>query len=253
MNEQRKCAFTIVDDRYYYAVGTPIFINSFLKFHPDDDIDLIIFRQDMVDKVFAKEGINFYQAKPYFGEIAANLGYKVVCNIDADTVITGRLTEVFDNVDYDVAGAWNFNDYENASFENITAEMYIQAGMVASTSRLFWKKWKEINKTAMRYIRKENDTLNLLAYNDKEISKLKLKILDKDKDYYGCKSLGREGEMYIKNDQLMLRNEVVRAYHHARGGVFPKLDFDNMPFTEEVKRWLNFISNYGVSVVYGKM
>jgi hypothetical protein len=245
----KKCAFTIVDDNYYYAVGTHIFINSFRRFHPDEDIDLIIFRQDMVDKIFAKENINFYQAKPYFGELVANMGYSLVCNIDADTVITGRLTEVFDNVDYDIAGAWNFNDYENASFENITAEMYIQAGMVASTNKLFWKKWREINKTAMQYVRKENDTLNLLWYNDSEINKLRRKILDKDKNYYGCKSLGREPEFYIKDDTLMCHKEIVKAYHHARGGVFPKLDFNNMPFTQEVKEWLMKVGWYGQSVI----
>lgn len=239
-----KVAFTAVDDNLYYAEGTHIFINSFKRFHPD--IDLVVFRQDFVDNLFKDKGINWYQAKPFFAELLFD--YDLICNIDADTVLTGRLTEVFDNVDYDIGAVWNFNDYENASFENITPEMYLQAGMVASTSKKFWLAWQKINATAMKYIRKENDTLNLLAYNDPKISKLKLKIFDKDKDYYGCKSLGREPEFYIKDDKLMCRKEQVLAYHYARGGDFPKLDFNKMPLSYGVKEWLYKIGYFGQTV-----
>lgn len=153
------------------------------------------------------------------------------------------MVEVFDNVDYDVAMPWNFNDYENASFENITEEMYLQAGMVASTSKEFWLKWQEMNSKAMDYPRKENDIVNLLIYN--VMPQLKLKILDKEKDYYGCKSLGRELQFFVNDDKLMCRNEQIVAYHFARGNVFPKLDFPNMPFIDAVKNWLIKVSYYG--------
>lgn len=243
----RKVAFTCVDDHLFYPEGTHIFINSFKRFHPD--IDLVVFRQETVDKLFAERSINWYQAKPYFAELLFN-DYDLICNIDADHIILDRLTEVFDNTDYDIGVVWNFNDYENSSFENITEEMYLQAGMVASTSKKFWLKWQEINKTAMSYLRKENDTLNLLVYNDKEISKLKLKIFDKDKDYYGCKSLGREPRFYIKDDKTYcdIDDGQVVAYHFARGNQFPKLDLPNMPLKEEVKEsWFN-VAVYGQSV-----
>jgi len=242
---QRKCAFTVADDRYFYPVGTHIFINSFVRFHPD--IDLIVFRQDVVDKLFAEKNINFYQAKPFLAELLVDK-YDLVVNIDADTLVCGRLTEVFDNTDYDVGAVWNYNDYENASFENITEKMYLQAGMVASTHPDFWKAWQKINRKAMKYLRKENDTLNLLIYNDSKISKLKLKVFDKEKDYYGCKSLGREPLFYIEDDRLMCKNEQVFAYHFARGNVFPKLDFDNMPLTDEVRVWAKKIAFGGNSI-----
>lgn len=245
MPNERKCAFTIVSDNYYYPVGTHIFANSFLRFHPD--IDLIIFRQDTIDKVFKEKNINFYQAKPFFAELLFDK-YDLICNIDADTIICGRLTEVFDNVDYDVASVWNYNDYENASFENITEEMYLQAGLVASTSKKFWLKWQKMNFKAMDYLRKENDIVNLLIYN--KMPKLKLKVLDKDKDYYGCKSLGREPLFYIKDGNTYCSKDdgQVLAYHFARGGQFPKLDIPNMPLTDEVKsRWME-IAYYGNSV-----
>ena len=242
----KKCAFTIVDDNYFYPVGTHIFINSFKRFHPD--IDLVVFRQDMIDKVFKEKGINFYQAKPTFAKLLTSK-YDLIVNIDADTVITGRLTEVFDKVDYEVGAAWNFNDYENASFENITEEMYLQAGMVASTSKMFWTVWEVENLEAMKYLRKENDILNLVVYN--HMPELTLKIFDKKKDYYGCKSLGREPQFYIDNDKLMCRQEQVLAYHFARGNVMPKLNFKTMPLTDEVKVWLNNIAMSGNSVTIG--
>lgn len=237
----KKIAFIPVEDKLFYPEGTHIAINSFRKFHPD--IDLVVFRSDVVDRLFPEKDINWYNAKPYFAELLEK-DYDLIVNIDADHVFTGRLTEVFDNVDYDVAFPWNFNDYENASFENITEEMYLQAGMVASTNKEFWRRWRMLNRNAMKYLRKENDIVNLLVYNN--MPELKLKILDKEKNYYGCKSLGREPEFYIEDDKLMCRGEQILAYHFARGGQLPKLDFQNMPLTDEVKDWL-YKLNYGQS------
>lgn len=240
----KKVVFTAVDDRLYYPIGTHIFVNSFKRFHPD--IDLVVFRQDTVDKLFKEKDINWYQAKPFLAELLFD-DYDLIVNMDADHVVTGRMKEVFDNVDYEVGFPWNFNDYENAAFENITEEMYLQAGMVASTRKDFWLKWQEMNRDAMKYLRKENDTVNLLVYN--EMPELKLKIFDKEKDYYGCKSLGREPQFYIEEDKLMCRNEQILAYHYARGGnALPKLDFDNMPLTPDVKNWLKQVGYYGQSV-----
>lgn len=218
-------------------------INSFKRFHPD--IDLVIFRQNVIDKLFKEKGINWYNAKPYLAELLFDK-YDLVVNMDVDHVITGRMTEVFDNVDYDVAGPLNFNDYENVSVDNVTEKMYIQGGMIASTNKEFWHTWQEMNKDAKKYRCRENDVMNLVIYN--AMPELDLKIVDLNKDYYGCKSLGREPEFYVANDKLMCRNEQVLAYHNAKGGVFPKLDFDTMPFTDEVKKWLKQIGTYGQTI-----
>ena len=237
--------FTLVDDRLFYPGGTHILINSFKKFHPD--IDLVVYRQDMIDKVFKEKGINFYQAKPTFAKLLTKK-YDLVVNIDCDHIITGRLDEILKG-DYDVGAPWNFNDYENASFANIKEEMYLQAGIVASTSKKFWDKWEEMNVFAMKYLRKENDILNLVVYN--EMPELKLKIFDKERDYYGCKSLGREPQFYIEKNKLMCRKEQVLAYHFARGNVFPKLNFDTMPIVDEVKYWMKDIAYHGNSLTIG--
>lgn len=245
MAKLRACAYIPVEDRLYYAEGTHIAVNSFKRWHPD--IDLIVFRQDTVDKLFPAKGINWYNAKPYFAELLFDK-YDLVVNCDADHIFLGRMTEVFDKVDYDVALPTNLNDYENAAFGNITEAMYLQCGMVASTKKEFWLAWQEANKDAMSYIRKENDTVNDLLYNQRP--DFKLKILDKAKDYYGCKSLGREPEFYIAEDGIttMCRREKVIAYHYARGGQFPKLDIPRMPLADEVKQVWQDIAGYGQTV-----
>lgn len=237
----KKVCFAPVSDNLYYSEGTPLMINSFKKYHPD--IDLVLFRQDTVDKLFPKKNINWYQAKPYLAELLEDK-YDLIVNMDVDHIILGRMVEIFDKVDYEVAGPWNYNDYENASFDNITEEMYVQGGMIASTSHQFWAKWREANKDAMKFLRKENDVMNKVIYENK----FKLKIVDREKDYYGCKSLGREPEFYIEGDKTMCRGEQVIAYHFARGNVFPKLDIVNMPLIDEVKEaWLK--EHYGQSVI----
>lgn len=234
--------FTIVDDQYYNSAGTPQLINSFKKFHPD--IPLVIFRQDMIDKIFKEKGINFYQAKPTFANLLTD-SYELVVNIDCDHIILGRLDAILKG-DYDVACPINKNDFENTSVENVTEDMFLQGGLVASTSKEFWKVWEKENKKAMDYKCKENDIMNLVIYNT--MSHLKLKILDGEKDYYGCKSLNREGEFYLKDGMVMCRKERVYAYHHAKGAALPKLNFPTMGFSTEVTEFMNFLGNYGSTI-----
>lgn len=240
----KKVAFTIVSDEYYYPVGTHIFINSFKRFHKD--IPLVVFRQDTIDKIFNEKGINFYNAKPTFAKLLTDK-YDLVVNIDCDTIICDRLTEVFDEV-YEVGGAWNFNDYENASFENITSEMYVQAGLVASIKKEFWDIWEKENKRASYYIRKENDILNLVWYNNPIVSKMKRVIFDKEKNYLGCKSLNRENEFYLEGKKVMCQGEQVKAYHWARGADMPKLQFQRLPFQQEVRNYLTYLGRSGQTV-----
>jgi hypothetical protein len=185
-------------------------------------------------------------AKPTFAKLLLK-EYDRIINIDADTVICGRLSEVLET-DWEVGGVWNYNKYENASFENIKEDMYVQAGMVGSTRPEFWDIWEKENKGAMKYMRQENDVLNKVWYNDPKVSQMKRLIWDKDKNYLGCKSLGREGEMYLEGDELMLDGEKVKAYHWARGGgSMPKMNYRNGWFRPEVTQWLENVSMSGNS------
>lgn len=244
----KKCAFTIVDDRFYNPVGTPAMINSFKRFHPD--IDLIVFRQDMIDKVFAEKNLNFYMAKPTFAKLLTPY-YDLVVNVDSDHIFLARCDEIFKG-DYDIGCPINKNDYENTSVENVTEDMFLQGGMIASTKQAFWDIWEEANKKAMDYKCKENDVMNLVIYNEPIVKLMKLKIFDKDKDYYGCKSLGRESEFYLKDDKVMCRKEQVYLYHVARGGI-RKPTPNELGFSSEVTEWINGLCSYGKSVIYSSL
>lgn len=249
MKKNKAVFFTFVSDNYYYPVGTFKMINSFKRFHPD--IDLVVFRQDMVDKVFSNNrGINFYNAKPVFAKLLTE-EYDLVVNIDADSVVLGRLDAILDQ-DYEVGSVMNLNDYENRSIENVTEKMFLNAGLVASRNPEFWDIWDKANdgENVMKYTCKENDVLNLVWYNDPKVKKMKRKVFDKAKDYYGCKSLGKESEFYMDGNKVMCRKEQVFIYHHAKGGVLPKLEFDKMGFSQEVVRFMNWVSLYGKSERY---
>lgn len=240
-----KCFFTIVDDKFYDPVGTPLFINSFKRFHPD--IDLIVFRQDSIDKVFKDMNINFYMAKPTFAKLLTS-HYDLVVNIDADHFVLSRLDSIL-KADYDIACPINKNDYENTSVENVSQDMFLQGGLIASTNKRFWDIWEEKNKDAMSYKCKENDVMNLVIYNNPEVKKMKLKILDKDEGYYGCKSLGRESEFYIQENKVMCRKEQVHLYHVAKGGD-SKPRPEQLPFPTNVAEYINMLCFYGKSVRY---
>jgi len=235
--------FTVVSDSYYYPVGTPKFINSFLRFHPD--IDLFVFRDDAINDVFNKHNLNFYNARPTFAKLLTDK-YDLVVGIDADTVILDRLEAVLKN-DYEVGVATNFNDYENRTVENVTEKEYVQAGLVASRNPKFWDIWERENSKAEKYVCKENDILSLIWKNDPEIQKMKKKLFDEKKDYYGCKSLNREGEFYLEGKKVMCRKEQVFAYHWAKGGDFPKLQYERLGFDAEVIRYMNYVSSKGKS------
>lgn len=249
MKKEKVCFFTFVSDNYYYPVGTFKMVNSFKRFHPD--IELVVFRQDVINKVFKEKKVNFYNAKPTFAKLLTPF-YDLVVNIDADSVVLGRLEAILDQ-NYEIGGVINLNDYENRTIENVDEEMFLNAGLIASRNKDFWDIWEKKNKEAMKYVCKENDILNLIWYNDPKIKKMKKKTFDKKKDYYGCKCLGREAEFYIEDNKVMCREEQVFIYHHAKGAVFPKLQFETMGFPQSVVDFLNTVTLYGKTERYGSI
>jgi len=241
--------YSFVSDDYYYPVGTAQFVNSFKRFHPD--IPLVIFRQDWVDKIIDGHDVNWLNAKPMFAKLLTDK-YECVINMDVDQVVLGRMDEMFTN-DYDIGSVINFNDYENVSTEGVSEEDYLQAGCVASRIPEFWDIWMARSLRDNWQCRcAENDTLNMTIY---EHPQWKLKVFDKKKDYYGCKSLGREKEFELVGNKVMCRNEQVRCYHYAKGpNNMPKASQEKLKsygFNENVIKYINIVGNYGTSVIYG--
>ena len=228
--------FTIISDSHYAGCRTDDFIASFKKFHPD--IDLVVFRQKEIDDIFNRTpGLTFYNAKATFAKQLVDK-YDLVVNIDADHIILSNLTEILD-ADYDIAAPANYNQWLNSgirieTFTNLHGpihtgtivpfENYLQGGLIASTSKKFWDDYESASmKIGHMLGHKENDVLNLLAY----MLPYKLKVLDGSTrygdetftSYYNCASLGREGEMYVKDNKVWLDGKQVKCYHFARGGI----------------------------------
>lgn len=247
-----------MSDDYYEPIGTPKLVNSFKKFHPD--IPLVVFRDDVVQRFidphnkYKQDGINWLNAKPVFAKLLTK-DYELVVNIDADTVVLGRFDELIDDPTFDIGSVMNFNQFENRAVEGVTEKMYLQAGLVASRRPEFWDIWLERSLADnWQYKCAENDTLNLVVYQQLIPSGYKLKVFDKDKDYWGCKALGQEDKFEVKMGKVMLNGEQVKAYHHAKGpGALPKLQFEKMGFKPEVASYMNKVSSYGTSVLYGEI
>lgn len=250
--------FTFVSDSYYGPVGTPQLISSFKKFHPD--IPLVVFRQDVVNQIidptkkFMSGDVNWLNAKPMFAKLLTDK-YELVVNIDADSVILGRLDEILTG-DYDIGSVVNKNDFESVSVDNITEEMYLQAGLVASRRPEFWDIWMARSlRDNWRCKCAENDTLNLVVYNQLIPQGWKLKVFDQDKGYMGCKVLGRESECVLDGDKVMCRGEQVKIYHAAKGpGNLPKLSPEKLRgygFKDEVVNFIQQVGNKGTTEIYG--
>lgn len=260
--------FTFVSDNYYTPVGTPGLINSFKKFHPD--IPLVIFRQDILNQImderkkFMGGAINWLNAKPVFAKLLTDK-YECVVNIDADSVILGRLDEVFSK-DYDVGSVINMNEYEprfapphdEPISEVVNDDNYLQAGMVASRRPEFWDIWLARSlKDNWQYKCAENDTLNLVVYEQLIPAGWKLKVFDKDKDYYGCKLLGLENKCEFIQGKIMCNGQQVKAYHAAKGPQnLPKLSPEKLEeygFKHDVVGFIRMCQEYGTSVIYDEI
>jgi len=245
--KEKACFFVFVSDDYFYPIGTHKLINSFKRFHPD--IDLVVFRQDVIDMVFKRYGyVNWLNAKPTFAKLLTDK-YDLIINIDADTVILDRLDGVLDQ-DYDICSVSNLNDFEPREIDNVTAEEYVHAGFIGSRRKEFWDIWEVANRDNYMYKCAENDVLSLIWKNNPTMKNWKKRVFDKDKDYWGCKSLGREKEFYMEDGKVKCRKEIVKAYHHAKGpAAMPKLVFEELGFNKKVTKFMNDVSDCGNSIV----
>lgn len=240
--------FTWITDSYKNTiVDFDGFYKSFKYFHPD--IDLKVFGQDEVDKLFnEKKWLYSDNCKASFAKLLYN-DYDLVVSIDSDFYIFDRLDEIIKG-DYEVACCANYNKMlnttlekqivNNIEIEHVTESKYIQGGLIASTSKKFWDDYEILSEKLSKLLPlRENDVLNILFYTGNYVTK----ILDGDcnyssenfNQYYNCASLGDERNVYVKDDKLFLHNKPFKAYHVARGGcVKPRM---NQLFNNDVCQW----------------
>jgi hypothetical protein len=254
--------FTHISDHLFDSFGTRKLINSLHYFHPE--IPLHVFGTKELDEEFQKDPWqNWFTINPVMAMRIVDL-YDMIVHFDADSMVTGKLDELLKG-DFEVAGVRNNCDRGTAGCFPIPAQVlkridgklvevlklnpyqYVNAGLIASTNKNFWKDWCFYNKAfnAKDYNSGEQDILNIL-FNS---GRYKTKILDAPQEpvYYGISnSYGIRHhweswmEITVVNDELFLNKKRVKILHHAGGhGAIPKLRFDL--FTPEVSAFLTRI------------
>ena len=245
-----KVAFcTHVSDNWYYSVGAHKLVTSIKYFHPE--IDFYCFGDTQLNALFAiHPNINWNTVHPFITHQLIDL-YDMVVHFDADSMVVGKLDELLDpiNLNYDIIGVRNNNDFNQAGKDNpitnpgLDTQKYLNAGLVAITSKAFVEKWMHSNvEFGNNMPFQEQTVLNMLA------SDWKTKILDSIDAtvYYGISNLyGKQThwdswkDIQLVENELILNNKKVKILHHGGGHGATKLDFNL--FSNEVKQQLNKI------------
>lgn len=206
--KNKVCFFSIADNnnlKYFKLLEA-----SLKKFHPD--IPLLLWDETKIQQY--KDPQFFYRATPIIAKELIK-EYETVIKIDADSIVTGDLSDIWEKFEYDVAVVNNSNPREFKSYPyallNIHPYSYVNAGFVAMRSEAFIDEWYNncfsilYNGFQMR----EQDFLNLLVHGNH----YKVKRLDEDDSFYGLASKGYWPEIELVGEKLLLRKEPTEVGH----------------------------------------
>ncbi len=231
--DKKPIAFvTNISDEYRYSMGADKLIRSAKYFHPD--IPFHVLGTEEVDALgMPKEILMPFVMNKFIDE------YDMVVRLDADSMITGPLTEIIEAKDYELIGVRNNNDYGKAGKDNSITQFnvgvneYLNAGLVATTSKAFLENWMDVclslglhlpfgEQTVLNGIKRKYNTL-IVDGIDKEC-------------HYGVSCLYGDGseeethwdswkDIYPAGDDLYLKGKKVKVLHHAGGFMPNKLGF----------------------------
>lgn len=241
----KRCFFVIADKnnlKYYEMLK-----NSLSKFHPNEE--LVIFSDQDIQAT--RDSQIFYRATPLFADILFKRGYTEVCKLDADQIITGDLSSIWET-EYDVAVVNNSNPREHKAYPvtvwNIHPLSYLNNGLVVLNNPRFVSHWKNLCYSAHfdYYQMKEQDLLNIMVfYGD-----YKVKFLDKDKEFYGLASKGYWPDIILKDKELVLpaneewnkTDKTIKVLHWAGGANAPDKMNYRIRFRPEVIKRLDWLT-----------
>lgn len=219
---------TYVSDEYYHSIGCDKLVKSAKYFHPE--IPMKVFGTEDLKQFDVDFGLlHPFVIAPLLEE------YDRVIYLDADSIITGELDELFSIKGYDIVGVRNNNDFGKAGIDEpftqpqVGVWRYMNAGLVCTTSKDFVSDWKKYN-AIFGYLlpHKEQNVYNGISLN------YKTAIVDTRKSdvYYGVSALSGEEshwdswkEIQVINDELWLNEKKVKVLHHAGGFKKDKLGF----------------------------
>jgi hypothetical protein len=235
--KMKTCFFTIADNNNLKYANMAI--NSLKKFHPD--IPHFLFGQEGIDKILDPH--KFYRMYAQFGERLSK-DYDLVCNLDADSIVTGSLDHIINDESFELGGVLNNNKIDPPiSLFDIPSPLYINAGFVAVRSPRVWNWWNKLNFSSNfdKHQYREQDMLNIIFhYGD-----FRTKIFDFSEKWHGLIHKGQWNKFVLKDGQLILpktegicdEDKEIKIIHWAGGNV-PKMNY-HVYFTPEVVSYLD--------------
>lgn len=141
MNKKPRVIFTVCDNKNEWM--TKLMENSLRKFHSEDELPLVVYGQKEMERI--KDPEKFYFATPYFMKELIK-EYDLVLKIDNDSLVTGDLSYILYEAQYDVGTVYNWNrtdplKYGLVEMATIPYNEYYNNGFVAVRNEDFVKEW----------------------------------------------------------------------------------------------------------------
>jgi hypothetical protein len=235
--------FTIADDnnlKYYEMLK-----KSLKHFHPD--IPLILIGGDDLKTRLELDPMFFYRATPI---IASELlkDYDVVIKIDADSIVTGDLSDAWKEPDIDMACVFNSNPKEFQTYPvtiwDINPLEYLNCGFVVMRNKDMVEHWKNLCFTYHfnNYQMKEQDLLNIVCH----YGVYKVQVLDAGDSFWGLSSKGYWQNIEVVNKKLSLPpqegytnvSKWIKVIHWAGANDPSKMNY-RIRFSPEVIKYID--------------
>lgn len=202
--------------------------NSLEKFYPNAPF----IKFDQKDLNSLPEPYQIGYANPYLLRIIFKT-HSRAAQIDSDCIVCNTLPDIIEG-SYDVAAPLNNGKFGfSTSFRYISSKNYLNIGTFVIANKAFIDDWDNL---ARREIQNcpfaEQDIFNMAFYS----GAYKAHILDTKDSLYGCSTIGRYPEMYMKGDNIMLDDKIVRILHNAG----PNKD-QTKKLPEAVKKYIDYL------------
>lgn len=247
--------FTCYDEKN--APYAEMMKKSLRKFHTKEELPLYEVKGMELQALLKQDPMFFYRQKPVIAEKLSK-EYELVIGIDADSIITGDLTYIWNTKDYDVGTVINWNRVDPEQYGlvagwGILPIEYFNCGLVAMRSPEFIKQWKTLcfspQFDRMQY--KEQDLLNALCY----FGNFNVRCFDhgdgpaKMQAWWGLVGKGEYTRAkLIKNEIVIPQGEgptpfpvqdtTIKVIHFAGGQDTQKANYRTM-FNEEIVAYLD--------------
>lgn len=246
-------AITVADfNNYKYALKLE---RSFKHFHPDIPFKVITNKE--LETYVKDDPHFFYRQKPILGEQYLS-EYDLVLGLDADQIILGDLSYIWNTTDYDIGCVLNYNQPDVERYGliqgwGISPIEYVNCGLVAMRSTKFVHNWKAwcFSPQFERLQFREQDGLNAMVYH----GNWNVRIFDHGdgpakmaafwglfgKSYWS-KAIMRDGKVIIpKVDAGIPKVDTeLKVIHWGGGNIGNKLNY-RVFFNEEVSDFIDTV------------